>query len=202
MSIVTSTSDLPQVCRAVACDNLAVYGHPGSPSGPVACVMHVQSDMAIVLTDPTHCQSDSYAGDACDTGDVGDLLSDDDEMASDDSLHEFLADDSEPIPITNTPSLITEVNPANIVEGKRIRKTTQRFVPANLAALMLEDVPPEEVHAALGLDEVESEESDDDDDDDEASLEDDDDDDDDDDEDSEDEYAEGDYESDDVDEND
>jgi hypothetical protein len=44
-----------------------------------------------------------------------------------------------------------EVDPSLIVTGRRQRRPPNRYVPENLEELMLHDVPPEELHHALGL---------------------------------------------------
>ena len=43
----------------------------------------------------------------------------------------------------------SDISEANIVEGRRTRRPTQRYVPKNYLSLMLEDVDPEEIVPAL-----------------------------------------------------
>ena len=118
------------------------------------------------------------------------------EVDSDDSILEFVVPEDAPIERVTRAAPIAEIDPTNVVHGKRQRKAPERFQEkyqaVRLRKLYLKDVPPEELPCALGLpvDVDESKAAEDDEDDEGKTTEDsefDDDDDEDDDEDDEDE---------------
>ena len=134
------------------------------------------------------------------------------EVDSDDSILEFVVPEDAPIERVTRAAPIAEIDPTNVVHGKRQRKAPERFQEkyqaVRLRKLYLKDVPPEELPCALGLpvdvDESKAAEDDEDDEDDEGKTtedsEFDDDDDEDDDEDDDDDDEDDDEDDDDDDE--
>jgi len=84
---------------------------------------------------------------------VSEELSEDSDSVG--SLADFLQEDIVVVPKDGNGG----VDPANILQGKRNRRPTQKYVPRNYAELMLDDVPADEAAAALGQGITSSEDS-------------------------------------------
>ena len=82
--------------------------------------------------------------DELDANEMQETASEDDSVGS---LEDFVTDAI--IPDT-APNPTVDIDPANIVSGKRIRKPVRRYVDRHYLQLILSDVPPEEVPVALG----------------------------------------------------
>ena len=84
--------------------------------------------------------------DIANTDDEEEDEEDDDSIGS---LVDFVKDEIEP---DTAPSLLSDVNPANIVTGKRKRAAVQRYTDEDFAALMLHGVPASQVAAVFASD--------------------------------------------------
>ena len=88
-----------------------------------------------------------------------DELEEEEEEEEDDgsvgSLKDFVLPDT--VPVEKAEAVrnpLVDVDPQNIVTGKRVRKPTQRYMPRKYLEYMLDGVPAEEFEAALGKDVV------------------------------------------------
>ena len=64
----------------------------------------------------------------------------------------FVVDDTDDIAADMSPH--TQINETNIVAGKRRRKQPKRYMDADYASLMLDDIPDDELNAVLMIEET------------------------------------------------
>ncbi len=96
-------------------------------------------------TQTTVSQTDADESDTCSE----DLENSENETSTDDESEGSLKDFITNRIVRDTSRNASDISTSNIIEGRRTRKPTQRYVPRNYLSLMLEDVDPDEIAPAL-----------------------------------------------------